>query len=354
MPTARADPALRPQRHLPADPGGGDPVLRQQARRADRRGRPAGAPRGEHQLHPAPRRHQRAPRHRQGHSAHGRRIYRRGRAGRHRPLPKLAMPDGVDPRQIDAVLDGVVQARSRAAELLGSPVPVRPPGFCVGCPERPVFSALKLVDKEVGGIHISSDIGCHTFSTLPPFNLGNTVLGYGLSLAAAAGIGPNFGKRVVTVMGDGGFWHNGLSTGVANALFRNDDGVLIIMENGYTSATGTQNIPVHARLDGQGGHTDQHRDNAARPGREVAGAGRRLQGRQCRRRAAPGHEHAGDRPQGDHRRRRMHARAHRAAPVRSMPPGSLPESASCARASASMRTCAPATAPASGSPAAPR
>ena len=122
-------------------------------------------------------------------------------------------------------------------------MPVRPPGFCIGCPERPVFSALKLVDRELGGIHISSDIGCHTFSTLPPFNLGNTVLGYGLSLAAAAGIGPNFGKRVVTVMGDGGFWHNGLSSGVANALFRNDDGVLIIMENGYTSATGTQNIP---------------------------------------------------------------------------------------------------------------
>ncbi len=156
---------------------------------------------------------------------------------------KLAMPDGVDPGQVEAVLEGVVRAKSRAAELLGSPVPVRPPGFCIGCPERPVFSALKLVDRELGGIHISSDIGCHTFSTLPPFNLGNTVLGYGLSLAAAAGIGPNFGKRVVTVMGDGGFWHNGLSSGVANALFRNDDGVLIIMENGYTSATGTQNIP---------------------------------------------------------------------------------------------------------------
>lgn len=156
---------------------------------------------------------------------------------------KLALPDGVDPEQIEAVLERVVAAKSRAAELLGSPVPVRPPGFCIGCPERPVFSALKLVDKELGGIHISSDIGCHTFSTLPPFNLGNTVLGYGLSLAAASGIAPNFGRRVVTVMGDGGFWHNGLSSGVTNALFRNDDGVLIIMENGYTSATGTQNIP---------------------------------------------------------------------------------------------------------------
>ena len=28
------------------------------------------------------------------------------------------------------------------------------------------------------------------------------------------------GQRVVTVMGDGGFWHNGLTSGVANAVFR--------------------------------------------------------------------------------------------------------------------------------------
>ena len=155
----------------------------------------------------------------------------------------LTLPEGVAQDKIDAVLDAIQSARARAAELLGSAVPTRPPGFCIGCPERPVFSALKLVDRELGGIHLSSDIGCHTFSTLPPFNLGNTVAGYGLSLAAAAGVGPHFGKRVVTVMGDGGFWHNGLSSGVANAIFRNNDGVLIIMENGYTSATGTQNIP---------------------------------------------------------------------------------------------------------------
>ena len=161
---------------------------------------------------------------------------------------KLTQPEGVDQAAIDAVVDSVAAARSRAAELLGHPVPTRPPGFCIGCPERPVFSALKLVDRELGGIHLSSDIGCHTFSTLPPFNLGNTVLGFGLSLAAAAGVGPHFDKRVVTVMGDGGFWHNGLSTGVANAIFRNNDSVLIIMENGYTSATGTQNIASSPNL----------------------------------------------------------------------------------------------------------
>ena len=82
--------------------------------------------------------------------------------------------------------------------------------------------------------------------------MGNTVVGYGLSLAASTGIAPNFGKRVVTVMGDGGFWHNGLSTGVASAAFNQDDGVLLVVDNGYSAATGGQYIPSSARnLSGQ-------------------------------------------------------------------------------------------------------
>ena len=43
-------------------------------------------------------------------------------------------------------------------------VPPRPPGFCVGCPERPIFAAMKLVQRELGEHNISADIGCHLFS----------------------------------------------------------------------------------------------------------------------------------------------------------------------------------------------
>jgi indolepyruvate ferredoxin oxidoreductase alpha subunit len=49
-------------------------------------------------------------------------------------------------------------------------------------------------------------------------------------------------RRVLSIMGDGGFWHNGLLTGVQSALFNGDDAVLLIFKNGYTSATGTQDI----------------------------------------------------------------------------------------------------------------
>jgi indolepyruvate ferredoxin oxidoreductase alpha subunit len=127
-----------------------------------------------------------------------------------------------------------------AAALPG--LPARPPGFCVGCPERPVFSALKLAQAQVGPVHIAADIGCHAFGTFEPFSSGHSILGYGMSLASRAGVSPMMQRRTLAIMGDGGFWHNGLLTGVQAALFNGDDAVLLIMKNGYTSATGTQDI----------------------------------------------------------------------------------------------------------------
>ena len=132
--------------------------------------------------------------------------------------------------------------RKVVAEQLAAPLPPRPPQFCTGCPERPVFSALKLAQQNVGPVHIAADIGCHSFATFEPFGFGHTILGYGMSLASRAGVSPMLKRRALAVMGDGGFWHNGLLTGVESALFNNDDAVLLIMKNGYTSATGTQDI----------------------------------------------------------------------------------------------------------------
>ncbi|MEM1111037.1 MAG: indolepyruvate ferredoxin oxidoreductase subunit alpha [Pseudomonadota bacterium] len=127
---------------------------------------------------------------------------------------------------------------------LGEHVVARPAGLCTGCPERPLFSAIKQVQQEQGGaFHISADIGCHSFATLPPFNLGNTIMGYGFSLAASSAIRSKLPHRAISVMGDGGFWHNGLSTGVSSSVFNDHDGVLIIVDNGYSAATGGQDIP---------------------------------------------------------------------------------------------------------------
>jgi indolepyruvate ferredoxin oxidoreductase alpha subunit len=92
-------------------------------------------------------------------------------------------------------------------------------------------------------VHVAADIGCHSFATFPPFSQGNSILGYGMSLASAAAVAPTQERRTVSVMGDGGFWHNGVLTGVASALFNKGDSVLVVMQNGYTSATGLQYMP---------------------------------------------------------------------------------------------------------------
>jgi indolepyruvate ferredoxin oxidoreductase alpha subunit len=138
-----------------------------------------------------------------------------------------------------------------APAALAAHVHARPPGFCTGCPERPIFSAIKLVERELGEHHMSADIGCHLFSILPPFHLGNTTMGYGLGTAGASafnapvarGAGEALpGKRAISVMGDGGFWHNGLTSGIAHAVFNRSDNLTIVVDNNYTSATGGQEL----------------------------------------------------------------------------------------------------------------
>jgi indolepyruvate ferredoxin oxidoreductase alpha subunit len=132
---------------------------------------------------------------------------------------------------------------SKAQSVVAAHVQPRPPSFCTGCPERPIFAAMKLVERDLGPHHVSADIGCHLFSIFPPFNIGATTMGYGLGAAGASALNVKAGKRAISMMGDGGFWHNGLTSGVGNAVFNKSDNVLIIVDNGYSAATGGQDIP---------------------------------------------------------------------------------------------------------------
>jgi indolepyruvate ferredoxin oxidoreductase, alpha subunit len=136
--------------------------------------------------------------------------------------------------------------REKVGTVLTEPVAKRPPSFCTGCPERPVFSALKILrqrEPAIGDTHVAADIGCSTFSTQAPFNVGNSVLGYGMGLASSSAVSPLFGKRTISVMGDGGFWHNGLTNGVANAMYNRQDSVLVVLDNFYAAATGQHHVP---------------------------------------------------------------------------------------------------------------
>ena len=101
-------------------------------------------------------------------------------------------------------------------------------------------------------------------------------------------------------MGDGGFWHNGLLSGVASNLLNKGDGVLVIMKNGYASATGTQELlsspPEDARMIAVGesaAGADRTIENTlTRPGREVAAHGEQLRRRRDGEDLPRGDDHA--------------------------------------------------------------
>lgn len=143
------------------------------------------------------------------------------------------------------LLPGQVRAPNQdmpAIPDLSKTVPIRPPGFCTGCPERPIFAAMKLVEQELGAHQITGDIGCHLFACLPPFEIGGSTMGYGLGPASNAAFDGGGEKRAISILGDGGFWHNGLSSSIGNMVFNKSDSVAVIVDNYYSAATGGQDI----------------------------------------------------------------------------------------------------------------
>ena len=155
-------------------------------------------------------------------------------------------PDLLSDGRPPIVLPSPSDRLAKAQRTVAGQVHGRPPSFCTGCPERPIFTAMKLVERELGPHHVSCDIGCHLFSVLPPFNVGNSTMGYGLGGAGAAAFNAVAGKRAIALVGDGGFWHNGLASSVGNAVFNKSDNVLIVVDNGYSAATGGQDVPSSA------------------------------------------------------------------------------------------------------------
>ncbi|MEM7189522.1 MAG: thiamine pyrophosphate-dependent enzyme, partial [Pseudomonadota bacterium] len=125
---------------------------------------------------------------------------------------------------------------------LSQTVPIRPPSFCTGCPERPIFASMKLVEQELGKHQITGDIGCHLFAALPPFEIGGSTMGYGLGPASNAAFDGGGERRAISFLGDGGFWHNGLSSSIGNMVYNRSDSVAIIVDNYYSAATGGQDV----------------------------------------------------------------------------------------------------------------
>ncbi len=137
--------------------------------------------------------------------------------------------------------------KSKARAFLRESVTKRNPVFCTGCPERPIFTAIKILEEEYGRSYYASDIGCYSMSGLPPFDLSDSITGMGIGLASAGALSRMAKKRVISFMGDGTFWHSGLTTSIANAVYNNQNAILIILQNFWTSMTGAHENPTSGK-----------------------------------------------------------------------------------------------------------
>ncbi len=145
---------------------------------------------------------------------------------------------------IRALSEKIEKHKARAKQFLSQPVTKRNPVFCTGCPERPIFTAIKILEEEFGRSYYASDIGCYSMSGMPPFDLSDSITGMGIGLASASALSRMSNKRVISFMGDGTFWHSGLTTSIANAVYNKQNAILIILENFWTSMTGAHENPA--------------------------------------------------------------------------------------------------------------
>ena len=137
--------------------------------------------------------------------------------------------------------------------LLTMPMPElmvgRPPALCVGCPHADSYKALKAaVVEKYGQGHIFSDIGCYTLGFMPPYQAINSCVDMGASItmaigAADAGLFPAF-----AVIGDSTFGHSGI-TGLLDAVYKQANVVVVILDNDTTAMTGMQDSSVTGRLE---------------------------------------------------------------------------------------------------------
>ena len=149
---------------------------------------------------------------------------------RHAAIAQRAEALGRHTAEVAAALDGALAGRH--------------PVFCTGCPERPIYSALKILNRQFDRPYYAGDIGCYGMGALPPFNMNDSITGMGTGLATTGAMSRMSAQQTVAFMGDGTFWHSGLTTSVANAVYNNSDAVMVLFENGWTSMTGQQENPA--------------------------------------------------------------------------------------------------------------
>ena len=125
---------------------------------------------------------------------------------------------------------------------IDTPIPVRPPVMCAGCPHRGLYYTLAKHHITVIG-----DIGCYTLGAQQPLNAMDSTLCMGASVSGLHGFnkaqGAESEQKTVAVIGDSTFMHSGM-TGLANVVYNKSFSTVLILDNSITGMTGHQQNPT--------------------------------------------------------------------------------------------------------------
>lgn len=152
------------------------------------------------------------------------------------------------------LFDGGVISEMKYSQLQTLETTPRAPLFCAGCPHRPVFDILKKTKAITIG-----DIGCYSMGLLYPFEVLKTNISMGASLGMVKGMRKAMDMNgdhqpLVAVIGDGTFFHSGLS-GFANLQYQmeGDENITyLVLDNSTTAMTGGQPTSGSKKMDGVG------------------------------------------------------------------------------------------------------
>ena len=130
----------------------------------------------------------------------------------------------------------------KQSDAANTPIPVRPPVMCPGCPHRGIYYVLAK-----NKITVLGDIGCYTLGAQPPLNAMDMTLCMGASISGLHGFnkagGDDAVKKSVAVIGDSTFMHSGM-TGLADIAYNMSNSTVIILDNSITGMTGHQQNPT--------------------------------------------------------------------------------------------------------------
>ncbi len=137
---------------------------------------------------------------------------------------------------------GIALEASAASALEN--LPARPPVLCAGCPHRASFYAVKCAAKASGKKAVyCGDIGCYTLGNAKPLETTDTCLCMGGGITVAQGIKKAEPDTLAfAFVGDSTFFASGM-TGIANAVYNNNQITVIILDNSTTAMTGHQPHP---------------------------------------------------------------------------------------------------------------